>query len=469
VEAVANISNTAEPLAALWTLALYFVLARDADTEAFWRRSLLAGVLFTLAMLSKESGVMSLAVALLAVEAWRPRSAVPSREPGDTPARSSWSTLWHRWRRVAIAGMASMVGVFAMRSMVLAGATSGSSLAAVGIEKMSMLERVWAMLSLGPSILGLLVWPRLHNPYYGPSTFPMGVHAIIAAVLTLVTLTLVVLVALRLARRPGGNSSPDARLLAGIGWALLAFLPASNLLVATGQILAERTLYLSSIGIAMVLAWGMDRIAVGIEQTRTAPPRSRRAAIWVVPVVVMMLSLRFAALARDGTRAWRSHRALIDQMIEADPDGYRGHYLLAIELRRGGATDSIAHELETAYRLYPRDPQLDLDYARFLLAHEQPARAVQVSNMLMSDARMHNDADAIGVYLEARGRAYGPDSVLAEASRLYQIRPHPTLALYMGLAYEARTNRRAALSAYRAGLQLAPRDSALTARLAALQ
>ena len=52
----------------------------------------------------------------------------------------------------------------------------------------------------------------------------------------------------------------DRRPLVAMGWVAIAFLPASNLLVPTGQLLAERTLYLPSVGVALLAAWGIDRV-----------------------------------------------------------------------------------------------------------------------------------------------------------------------------------------------------------------
>jgi hypothetical protein len=197
--------------------------------------------------------------------------------------------------------------------------------------------------------------------------------------------------------------------------------------------------------------------------------KATRVAMALGCVAIVAVCARFAGLAQRGAAVWRSHRALIDQMIAADPRDYRGHYLLALELRRGQAIDSIAREFATAYALYPRDPQLNFDYARFLLEHHQPAEAGRVARELMDDPRMRRDADAIAVFLESRGQTFGADSVLAAASRLYRVEPHPTLALYLGLAHEARAERGAALNAYRAGLRLAPGDSVLTAHATKLQ
>ncbi|HKN69261.1 MAG TPA: glycosyltransferase family 39 protein [Gemmatimonadaceae bacterium] len=471
VEAVANISNSAEPLVALWTLALYFVFARVGDRIS-WRQALLAAMLFVLAMLSKESGAMSLPIALLAAEAWRVRRKAADPRAATESTHRPLHALWRRWQPAMVVAVIAIALIGLMRWIVLGTSVHGASMAAVGIEHMSALERIGAMLSLGPLVFGLLIWPRAQNPYYGPSSFPSGSGALVAATLTIVTLVLAVLGAVRLARQPKSPAGRDVRPLAAIGWTLLAFLPASNLLVATGQILAERTLYTPSIGVAMLLAWGMDRFATAMAQGQwlvSARPRAARMATAVGSVAVIAVCARLAALAQRGAAAWRTHRALIDQMIAADPRGYRGHYLLALELRRGQAVDSIAHEFATAYALYPRDPQLNFDYARFLLEHHQPAEAVHVARELMDDPRMRRDADAIAVFLEARGQTFGADSVLVVASRLYGVEPHPTLALYLGLAHEARAERGAALNAYRAGLRLAPGDSVLTAHVTKLQ
>jgi protein O-mannosyl-transferase len=472
VEAVANISNTAEPLAALWALGLYFVLARAASSELSWPRTLLAATLFLLAMLSKESGVMSLAIALLAAEAWRPAGETTTLLPAHAPTPPLVLTLWRQWHRLVIASVAMIAVAGTMRWTALGSSLDSASMAAIPIVHMSAAERVWKVISLGPALVSLLAWPRVPNAWYGPSYFPTGARAILAVASTLLALGLAVVGALRLARKSQDHSTRDGRPLAAIGWTLLAYFPASNLLAATGPIIGERTLYLPSIGVAMLLAWGMERLAIAVErgvprwQLRHDVPRM---ALVLGCTAWLALAIRFAVLTDRWTSAWSSTRALIDQMIAADSTGYRGHYLLAVELRRGHASDSVAHEFATAYRLYSRDPQVDIDYARFLLERHEPAEAARVARMLMEDSRAHNDAGAIAVYLEARGRAYGADSVLSEASRLYRLQPHPTLALYIGMAHEARAERAAALTAYRDGLRVAPGDSALSARAARLQ
>src|SRR5581483_2756256 len=104
----------------------------------------------------------------------------------------------------------------------------------------------------GGRIGQLLWWPGVLNPHYGPSVLPARPGATPAAMLTLGAIAIAIASAAWLAWR---SVARDRRPLGAVVWCLVAFLPASNLLVATGQILSERTLYLSSIGAAMLVGW----------------------------------------------------------------------------------------------------------------------------------------------------------------------------------------------------------------------
>ena len=47
-----------------------------------------------------------------------------------------------------------------------------------------------------------------------------------------------------------------------MGWIAIAFLPVSNLLFSTGVLLAERTLYLPSVGLALAAGAALARLPV---------------------------------------------------------------------------------------------------------------------------------------------------------------------------------------------------------------
>src|SRR5262249_23554363 len=140
------------------------------------------------------------------------------------------------------------VAVVVARAVVLGGAVSRGSIAAPGLLGLTTGQRVWAMLSLGPTFLELLAWPRTLNPLYGPHAIEGRHVPTLAAAAFIAVVAVAIVIAAWLARRG------DRRIAVGLAWIAVAFLPASNLLIPTGQILAERTLYLPSVGASFLLA-----------------------------------------------------------------------------------------------------------------------------------------------------------------------------------------------------------------------
>ena len=172
---------------------------------------------------------------------------------------------------------------------------------------------------------------------------------------------------------------------------------------------------------------------------------------------------------RRATMAWRSNQALFQQMITADPESYRGYWLSGINAKNNGRFDDGLELLDRAYRFYPRDRQLLTDYTEALLEGGRTARAAAVAQQLMTWPELRGAPNVVALYLNALGRAYGPDSVLRAGGRLFAQAPIATTALYMGLAHELRGERAQAGERYRTALRLAPSDTIVQQRLAAFE
>jgi hypothetical protein len=249
-------------------------------------------------------------------------------------------------------------------------------------------------------------------------------------------------------------------------------LPASNLLAATGQVLAERTLYLSSIGTTMLVAWGLD-LAFGHATTvrRAGAARSitfRSVSAILAAIVVIAASGWGAARAWRYAAVWGSHDRLFRQMVKADTMSYRGHQLLAREAVRAHRAVEAEQHLARAYALYPRDRQTLISYSELLLDQGRPVESAHFARQLMLHSDQRTERGAVTLYLESTGRAWGADSVLAAGRRLFVTSPSATAALFIGLAQETRGDTAGALASYRQGLRVAPTDSALVARAAVL-
>jgi len=451
VEAVANVANSSEVLVAIWTclLALHLLRASDSDLPISWFSAATAGALFLAACLSKESGVMSLALAALCVWGWR--------ESQTAGARPSLSRSLARWRPVVAAGAVAMVILVAMRLLVLGGPVSGDDIAAPGIDGMTTSRRIMAMLSLSPVILRLLVWPAHLNPHYGPSVFSQ--HAIGAlAAASILFLALCLAAAVWLAKRG------DRRALAALLWIALAFLPASNLLVATGQILAERTLYVPSIGIAMLFGLLFHAIH---RRHRTG---RMNAYVWPATVGVALVIVAFGAVrAARWSEAWRTHPSVYAQMIDADSANYRGYWFSAVYAGNNGRLDEALPLLSRAYELFPADRGLKLDFSDALLRQGMSRRAAAVASGLLDSPKFRARPRAVSVYLEGIGRAFGPDSVVTAGRWIMNQTPSATAALFVGQAHQLRREWSKAAEAYREGLRISPTDSVLKVRLKTLE
>lgn len=351
VEAIANITNSSEALVAIWTLLLAgFLVVRARSEEVLgWPAAIRVGVLYLAAMLSKESGAMAAPIALLLAWGWQ-REVNPA---------ARW--MLARWWRAAVAFGAAIAIVAIARAMVLGGPVTGQSIAALGIAGMDAGERVFAMLSLVPTIIGLLLWPTGVNPHYGPTTFPEQRAAF--AFLGLIALAAMVTLGFFLARRG------DRRILAATGVALLAFLPASNLLVPTGQVLAERTLYLPSVGAAMLMGLLLDRVG-----------RIHVNGRWLrLAAAAFVLTLLWSgARTARWSGHWRNHDRLFARMIAADPRGYAGYWFAGVEATRQKRSAEGLALLERAYAIEQRDRGVVLEYGAALTNSGHVARAVAV-------------------------------------------------------------------------------------------
>lgn len=444
VEAVANIANSSEVLVAVFAL----ILALVVEPPRGWRIPICA-MLYAAALLTKESGAMLPALALIAAWGWRSREGQPLMI-GRARVRE-WTPMIAAWAAVAIA-------VAIVRRIVLGGPVSGDSFAAPGIDSLSAGDRIWAMFSLGGRVLRLLVWPGVQNPHYGPSVLPQAHGPTMAGVTTVLVLLASLAATGWLALR---GKRRDARPIAALLWALVAFFPASNLLVPTGQILAERTLYVASVGVALLVAWGIDALLA----VRVVP---RRLMAVLTAAVVAVACVRGYVRTREYALVWKTHLRLFTHMIEADSSSYRGHQLLALEMDRLKRPDDAMRLYARAYELAPRDKLLTADYAAFMLEHHRPIDALMLARSLFDRPELHTNPRAVSLLLNSTSAAWGPDSLLVAAKRLDATSPSATSILFVGLANEARHDWSAARRAYAEGLRRTPKDSSLNARMHAL-
>ena len=239
VEAVANLVGRAEVLATIFVVLAVLAYRLDGrmaerGDQTSWRRYATAGVTLAatgLALASKESA-FALPALLLLVD-WLDGA---KQGRGGLGVERHW-VLWLGTVGVALAWLlwrANVVGDLTGREV------------APGLEDAGLVDRTIAMLPVVLQYGRLLFVPARLSADYSPDFLVLGAGLSPAVVAGFVALVGAVVVAWIARRR-----APPA--VFALGWIAATILIVANILVPTGVILAERTLYLPSVGAVLLL------------------------------------------------------------------------------------------------------------------------------------------------------------------------------------------------------------------------
>ena len=308
VEAVANVVGRAELMAAAGVcLAVYAAVVRQ-DV-------LLSGAALLLGLLSKENAVVAPA---LIGWAWLVGLSRPSRR-----RMLAFAASW-----VIIAG-----AYLAIRGVVLHPYARLYAIAPVFLGESGFSGRLTAIAALG-DVLRLLVFPLTLRVDYSPAE-----RTVVRSLLDgrfLIGLACVALWASLLVMAWRRQRRLEAY---GLGWIAIAFLPVSNLPFSSGVFLAERTLYLPSVGLAL---------AVGTALARLPVQRFR--------LVLALLVLAGGVRSVLRTPVWHDDFTVTQSILEDSPGSYRGPARMAALYQSHRQPDRAMASLRIAARIYDRDP-----------------------------------------------------------------------------------------------------------------
>jgi hypothetical protein len=317
VEAVSHMVGRADLLMTVFFLAAFALHARGAGARV------VAAGLDLLACASKEMAVVLPGVLL--VRAWLER--------GDAGAGA-----FARRQAVALAPMALSLALFlALRGFALGAAADPPVRFAlytrpqyVAFQDPAPFEVGLTMLHALGEILLLLVAPLSLSADY--SGFPHATRPTLAVALSAAALVAALLAALFALHR--GRRDP----LFWLAWFGLTWLPVSNLLFASGIVMAERALYLPSVAVSGLVAAGA---AAALE-------RDRR---WAIAPLVAVVG--FAALSTSRAALWVDARTLYEETVAHGR--HSGHIAktglvaeLMRDLERGADPGTLARALGLA-------------------------------------------------------------------------------------------------------------------------
>lgn len=315
-EAVANVIGLAEIISTLFFL-LACLLHMRGGPRSHWRTVLPVALLYALAFGAKEIAVTLPGVIFL-LDAAR----------GDLGFAGLPRYLRDRWKMYG--ALAATAGVMlAIRFAVLG--SIASPLGPLGADLLTQgVPRIWTLGEIWSHYIRLMVFPIDLSSDYSPNVIMIGLgwHALNTAGVVMVLAILAgCIVAWR--RPPLAPKTDSARAVAfGVLWFLITISPVSNVLFLAGVLLAERTLYLPSVGAIVGMAWLVIRFY-----------HRRRA----VAVVCMLAGASFMSW-RTWTRnpVWKDNLTVFGRMIADYPQSGRSQWVLGdLFLMQGRTSEGL--------------------------------------------------------------------------------------------------------------------------------
>jgi hypothetical protein len=366
VEAVANVVGQAELWTALWLMlaTMVYIRARELHTES---RSLPALLVFvTLGIVSKEQGFV--APLLLAAAEW-----ILFAGRGE-PLKARVRMLWPA---TAIA-----VLMFVLRGMLL-NSNIGET-PSIALHGLNPLGRFVTMLAVIPEWARLILVPLHLQADYGPPGIPVGGPIGPRHVLGLLLLIGFVVLFVRTRFR-------NPAIAFGLAWVAIALAPVSNLLTPTGIVMAERVLFIPTIGFAIVIAtMARPGLSAAEGSAKIRGPVSHRMTLALATIV----AIAFAVRSATRVPTWRTQDRFFSDITLDGAEAYRGWKVAAEYWDASGDRRRAIALLQHSIALWPHDYEV---FERLGQIHRQDGRC----------------ADAIPLF--ALGVAEAPDQATVRA------------------------------------------------------
>ncbi|MDZ7779147.1 MAG: hypothetical protein U5R14_04300 [Gemmatimonadota bacterium] len=301
VEAVANVVGFAELFSTVALLAALLVYVR-APARVGWGAALGMGVLYALAFGAKESAVVLPGLVFL-VDAARRRLALSDLR----------AYLADRWR-VYLVLLVVALALLAARVPILGRVASPTG--PMGADLLYEIPRIWTVAQVWTHYVRLWVFPLDLSADYAPNVIPVALGWNATNVVGVVLALTILATAWVAWRRPELRPERASARVAGFGvmWFVIAISPVSNTLFLSGVTLAERTLYLPSVGLAAVSGWLLVVLL-----------RERRALGGVVVALAVVLS---AARTWTRTPTWHDTPSVFLTMLREVPHSGRAQWML---------------------------------------------------------------------------------------------------------------------------------------------
>lgn len=411
VEAVANTVGRCEVMAAVFVVGAVLAHRRGSWT---------AVPLYAAALASKESGAVFLGLAAandLLLGTAQSVSVSVVRTPAVIRGVALWRRRWPLYAGyfgVATIYAATLAIVFRHRSLVDIAPTW---------FRASAVDRWLTEARVVPEYVRLMIAPYALRMEYSPRVIDVA-HHLSPLVAAGMVVTAAVVVALVYAWR----RAPAAAF--GLAWFGIAVSPVSNVLFASGVVLAERTLYLPSVGAAILAGWAVQEAVRRLDARPAGRPAAHRLPMGFRGLAMggaLAMLMAFAVRTWTRTAIWHDDKRLLVDAMLTESESYRTHLWAAEILGTHGDFAGAQREYAMARTLYPEDPHV----------YEAAAMIADAQDQFGLADRLYDSASAIVpgvavVYLrQARLRFRAGDyaGAIRSARMAYEASPDSVAAL----------------------------------------
>lgn len=342
VESVAWISERKDVLSTLFGLvAIWFYVAYVKSDSS--RKALLytcTALLLILGLMTKPM-LVTLPCVLLLLDYW-PLARVKSRRDANRPS----ATHARSWGRL-IVEKTPLFTLSALSSVVTYAAQSsfGAKSARMPLET-SAANAIMSYVRY----LGKAIWPLDLSPYY-PFPGILGqpgwkTWQIAAALATLLVITGVAIWQAR--RRP--------YLIVGWLWFAGTLIPVCGLIQVGAQGMADRYLYVPSIGLFIMVAFGIAELL-----------RARRGLAWPMAAASILVIAAWLMLAQKQVSIWKDTDSLYTHALKLDDQNWVAHFNYGVCLHRALRFKDAMQHYQKAERMFSAHPDLQFNLGQLKL------------------------------------------------------------------------------------------------------
>uniref|UniRef100_A0A8D8VDP2 dolichyl-phosphate-mannose--protein mannosyltransferase n=4 Tax=Cacopsylla melanoneura TaxID=428564 RepID=A0A8D8VDP2_9HEMI len=173
-------------------------------------------------------------------------------------------------------------------------------------------------------------------------------------------------------------------LILGVLLLVIPFIPASNILVTVGFVVAERVLYIPSLGFILLISHGMQ-ILFHSGQLR------RRVLIGLLLVLVVSHSMKTIQRNND----WSSRESLARAGLQSLPDNAKMHYNFANFLHSQNQTETAIYHYRRALSLWPQYASAHNNLGTLLVFHEAEFHFKEAIRILPTHVNAHYNLGTI--------------------------------------------------------------------------